>query len=185
MWRNEEVQSFIDWLRAHNVQLPWEKRAGFFGLDLYSMGSPIRAVIDYLDRVDTETAQAARKSCRCLEPWVEDPASYGRVALNRGYAPCEMGLVKMLKELLAQRHALMGTEKRESYFDAEMNARPVYDSEWYYHAMYYGDSASWNLRDTHVCNAHAAAQGETRGEGRSLGTQLTCWECTSCGESPE
>lgn len=116
---------------------------------------------------------------------MEDLASYGRVALNRGYAPCETGLVKTLKELLIKRLALVGTENGESYFDAEMNARLVYDSKWYYRAMYYGDSASWNLRDTHVCNAHAAAQGENRGEGRSLGAQLTCWECTSCSESPE
>lgn len=114
MWRNEEVQSFINWLRAHNVQLPREKRAGFFGLDLYSMGSSIRAVIDYLDRVDPETTQAARKSCGCLEPWAKDLASYGRVARNRGYAPCETGLVEMLKELLTKRLALMSTENGES-----------------------------------------------------------------------
>ena len=65
MWRNEEVQSFINWLRAHNVQLPREKRAGFFGLDLYGMGSSIRAVINYLNRADPETTQVARK-----KPWV-------------------------------------------------------------------------------------------------------------------
>ena len=79
------------------------------------------------------------------------------MALDRGYAPCETGVVNMLKELLTKRLALMGAENGKSYFDAEMNARLVYDSERYYRAMYYGDSASWNLQDTHVCNACAAA----------------------------
>ncbi|OCL08597.1 putative erythromycin esterase [Glonium stellatum] len=150
MWRDEEVQSFVDWLQVHNAQLPQEKRAGFFGLDLYSMASSIRAVIDYLDRVDPETAKVARKRYGCLEPWLEDPASYGQAAFSKGYAPCESGVIKILKELLTKRLALMSAENADTYLDAEMNARLVRDSEQYYHAMYYDDSVSWNLRDTHM-----------------------------------
>lgn len=51
MWRNAEVQEFVDWLREHNAQLPMNRRTSFNGLDLYSMGSSIRAVVEYLDRV--------------------------------------------------------------------------------------------------------------------------------------
>lgn len=51
MWRNEEVQEFVDWLREHNARLPLNQRTSFNGLDLYSMGASTRAVIEYLDRV--------------------------------------------------------------------------------------------------------------------------------------
>src|SRR4051794_14522869 len=56
MWRNTDVDAFVGWLRAHNAGLPNERMAGFYGLDLYNMNDSIRAVIDYLDRVDPATA---------------------------------------------------------------------------------------------------------------------------------
>lgn len=115
------------------------------------MGSSIKAVVEYLDKVDPEAAATARKRYGCLEPWVEDPSQYGRAALNRGHAPCEAGVMKMLRELLRKRlEYAQGDNNGEAFLDAEMNARVVQDSEKYYRAMYYGDNESWNLRDTHM-----------------------------------
>src|SRR5690348_2524442 len=74
MWRNRDVARFIDWLRDHNEGRPAAEQAGFYGLDLYSLDSSIRAVIDYLDRVDPETAQVARHRYGCLMPWSKEPA---------------------------------------------------------------------------------------------------------------
>ncbi|MFZ3179731.1 MAG: erythromycin esterase family protein, partial [Methylocystis silviterrae] len=54
MWRNVEVMEFLDWLRDHNEGLPAERRTSFHGLDVYSLGASIGAVVDYLDRVDPE-----------------------------------------------------------------------------------------------------------------------------------
>jgi erythromycin esterase-like protein len=145
------MQSFIDWLRVHNSNLPYERRTGVYGLDLYSMGSSIQAVIRYLQKVDPELAKDARKRYGCLAPWVEEPAEYGRAALHRGYAPCESGVVKMLQELLASRIELSSKEdNHEGFLDAEMNARLVKNSERYYRSMYWRDNESWNLRDTHM-----------------------------------
>ncbi|KAF2271240.1 erythromycin esterase [Westerdykella ornata] len=152
MWRNREMQNFVDWLRIHNSSLPYEKRAGIYGLDLYSMGSSIQAVIQYLLKVDPELARDARKRYGCLDPWIADPAQYGRVAMLKGYAPCESGVVKMLQDVLASRIDLSSHEDKtaEGFFDAEMNARLVRDSERYYRSMYWGDAESWNLRDQHM-----------------------------------
>jgi erythromycin esterase-like protein len=45
MWRNTVVAEFVDWLRRHNHGLPPNgPRAGFYGLDLYSLRSSMRAV---------------------------------------------------------------------------------------------------------------------------------------------
>src|SRR6202040_2764142 len=52
MWRNTDVLDFIEWLRTHNTGLPPDTRkAGFYGLDLYSLYASIEAVISYLDKV--------------------------------------------------------------------------------------------------------------------------------------
>src|ERR1044071_7889284 len=42
MWRNEEVLAFLDWLRLHNESLPKERRAPLSGLDVLSLGAPVR-----------------------------------------------------------------------------------------------------------------------------------------------
>jgi erythromycin esterase-like protein len=50
MWRNVEVLDFLGWLRAHNHARGGDaRRAGFYGLDLYSLQASIAAVLAYLD----------------------------------------------------------------------------------------------------------------------------------------
>src|SRR6266705_288280 len=41
MWRNADVEVFLGWMRTHNDKLKPERRAGFFGLDLYNMSGSI------------------------------------------------------------------------------------------------------------------------------------------------
>ena len=149
MWRNAEVDEFLGWLRDRNRGLTAERQAGFYGLDLYSLNASIRAVIDYLDRVDPEAAKMARRRYGCLAPWQDEPHRYGRVALERGLAPCEEAVVAILRDLNA-RQLRYSAEGDDTYFDATQNARLVRDAERYYRAMYYGSTDSWNLRDRHM-----------------------------------
>src|SRR5204863_4093778 len=101
MWRNTEVHDFVEWLRAHDAPLDPERRAGFFGLDIYNMNASMRAVIDYLDKIDADAARVARERYGCLTPWQRDPATYGRPVLSAGYATCESAGVAMLRDLYA------------------------------------------------------------------------------------
>jgi protein-L-isoaspartate(D-aspartate) O-methyltransferase len=149
MWRNRDVARFVDWLRDHNRDKPAQAQAGFYGLDLYSLDSSIRAVIDYLDKVDPDAAQVARRRYGCLTPWSREPAQYGRMALSAGYALCEKAVVQMLRELLARRMEYAQADG-ERFLDAAQNARLVSNAEAYYRAMYYGSAESWNLRDSHM-----------------------------------
>ncbi|OTA98802.1 hypothetical protein M426DRAFT_49218, partial [Hypoxylon sp. CI-4A] len=136
MWRNTEVQGFVDWLCEHNAALPMNQRMSFNGLDLYSMGASTRAVVESLDRVDPDLAQAARKRYSCLEPWLSDPSEYGPNSTK-----CEPGVIKMLQQLLSNHLSLAtsdgdvdggGDGGGESFLDAEVNARTIRDSERYY-----------------------------------------------------
>jgi erythromycin esterase-like protein/protein-L-isoaspartate O-methyltransferase len=149
MWRNREVQAFIEGLRAHNTPLPPERQAGIYGLDLYNLSASIDAVLGYLDRVDPDAARVARERYGCLTPWAHEPQAYGRMALTRGYAACEAGVIQTLTDLWRQEEAY-SAQDGEAFLDAAASARLVQDAEAYYRSMYYGAAESWNLRDTHM-----------------------------------
>jgi protein-L-isoaspartate(D-aspartate) O-methyltransferase len=149
MWRNTDVEAFVEWLRAWNSARPPEARTGFYGLDLYNLGASMRAVLDYLDQVDPEAATIARQRYGCLTPWAKEPQAYGRMALSQGYARCEAGVVQTLRDMLA-RQLEYARHDGDRFMDASQNARLVKDAEAYYRAMYYGAAESWNLRDTHM-----------------------------------
>jgi protein-L-isoaspartate(D-aspartate) O-methyltransferase len=149
MWRNQEVRRFVDWLRAHNADLEPAQRVSFHGLDLYSLYSSIRSVLDYLDEVDPETARIARLRYGCLTPWETDPATYGRAALTGAYRSCEQQVVAVLKELRGKKQ-VYAEHDGERFLDAMQNAHLVANAERYYRIMYYGSRASWNLRDGHM-----------------------------------
>jgi erythromycin esterase-like protein len=91
MWRNVETRELHRLAaRAQQAGLPYEQRAGFYGLDLYSLYDSVRAVVDYLEDVDPDLAQIARLRYGCLSPWEADPAAYGHAALTGHYHDCEM-----------------------------------------------------------------------------------------------
>ncbi len=149
MWRNTDVDAFVRWLKHHNEGLPAEAMTGFYGLDLYNLSGSMRAVIDYLEDVDPETATVARKRYACLSPFSRDPAQYGAVSLSQGYARCEAPVLDMLREL-QERRAELAAQDGDEFLDAAANARLVKNAEAYYRAMFHGSAESWNLRDTHM-----------------------------------
>lgn len=150
MWRNQEVHRFVEWLRERNSGVrSSSRRVSFHGLDLYSLSASAAAVIGYLEQIDPEAAQVARRRYGCLTPWERNPAAYGRAALSDRYRSCENQVVAVLRDLLTRRleYSLRDGER---FFDAAQNARLVADAERYYRALYYGSVASWNLRDQHM-----------------------------------
>ena len=149
MWRNTDVEAFVEGLRAWNLGRPAEQRAGLYGLDLYNLSASIQAVLGYLDQVDPEAASVARQRYGCLTPWAKDPQAYGRMALSPGFARCEEAVIGTLNDLLT-RHLDYLEHDGEAFLDASANARLVKNAEAYYRAMYYGAAESWNLRDTHM-----------------------------------
>ena len=148
MWRNHEVLRFVEWLREHNERQP-ERRAGFYGLDLYSLYTSIHEVLGYLERVDPDLAQAARVRYGCLMPFEGDPGLYGNAIITQQYRDCEEEVTGLLGDLLERR--LGDTAEGDvHFFDAERNAHVVASAERYYRQMFYGAAESWNLRDRHM-----------------------------------
>ncbi|MGE5271399.1 MAG: erythromycin esterase family protein [Thiohalocapsa sp.] len=173
MWRNAEVMRFLDWLRQHNAGLPAERRAAFRGLDVYSLGASIDAVIGYLDRIDPQAAAAARRRYGCLTPWQEEPAEYGRAVIYGHKHSCEDETVAQLNQLLSERLHALGDDT-EAYFDATQNARIVRAAERYYRLMYRGSTESWNLRDRHMFDTLQALM-RAGGDDTANGAKAIVW----------
>ena len=153
MWRNADILDFVGWLRAHNDAQPVEKRAGFYGLDLYSLRASMDAVLRYLDIVDREAARRARQRYGCFDQFGDEMQQYGYAASFGLHASCEREVVTQLLELHRQRAEYASRNGRvapDDYFYAEQNARLVKNAEEYYRTMFRGRDESWNLRDRHM-----------------------------------
>jgi erythromycin esterase-like protein len=154
MWRNADVLDFIGWLREHNDALESpSNHVGFYGLDLYSLYSSTRAVLDYLDKVDPEAAQRARYRYGCFDHFSENIEAYGYAASFGLGTSCEQQVIDELIDLRQQFAAYMrqdGHAAMDEFFYAEQNARIVKNAEEYYRSMFQSRTSSWNLRDRHM-----------------------------------
>ena len=134
---------------------PHDGEAGFYGLDLYNLDGSIRAVIDYLDKVDPEAARGGARALRLPDALAHDPADLWPHGAHRGLSP--------VRGRRSSRAAASCSTSGCDYAAATtattsstpaQNARLVANAEAYYRVMYYGAAESWNLRDTpHVRDA--------------------------------
>jgi erythromycin esterase-like protein/predicted phosphoribosyltransferase len=169
MWRNTDVVEFLEWLRAHNDALPPSAtKIGFYGLDLYSLRASMKAVLQYLDKVDPDAAKRARARYACFDHFGEDTQVYGFMTASGLAKSCEEEVISQLVEL--QRRAMEYAQRdghvaEDELFYAEQNARLVKNAEAYYRSMFLEEVSSWNLRDRHMVEtldalvAHLGRQG--------------------------
>jgi erythromycin esterase-like protein len=154
MWRNKDVVEFIEWLREYNDSLPPDgAKVGFYGLDLYSLRASMDAVLEYLEKLDPETAKRARARYSCFDVFGEDTQRYGFLTGLGLAKSCEEEVIKELVEL--QQRAIEyarrdGRVAEDEYFAAVQNARVVKNAEEYYRSMFLEEVSTWNLRDRHM-----------------------------------
>jgi erythromycin esterase-like protein len=159
MWRNADVLDFVGWLRSHNERIErTERRAGFWGIDLYSLYTSIEEVIRFLDHSDPAAAARARDRYACFEDFHQSSEAYA-VAAGTGVENCEDEVVAQLIELQRQYHRQLAADQPplnihhdDDLFYAEQNARVARNAEEYYRSMFRGRVASWNLRDGHMAD---------------------------------
>ncbi|MFN8583358.1 MAG: erythromycin esterase family protein [Gemmatimonadaceae bacterium] len=153
MWRNADVLDFVGWLRAFNDSRSDDQRAGFYGLDLYSLHASMAAVLHFLDVVDPDAAARARNRYACFDHFGNDPQQYGYAAALRLAPTCEREVLDQLVELQRSLRAYVerdGRLLRDETFFAEQNARLVRNAERYYRMMFLTGESSWNYRDAHM-----------------------------------
>jgi erythromycin esterase len=148
MWANEEVVALVQWMCEWNRGLADDAKAGFYGLDVYSLWDSMDVVTRYLENLDSRLADRARRAYGCFDPYEEDVQDY---AFATAMVPtsCEQEVVRVLTELRSKGPGYR-EEGREAYFNAEQNALVARNAELYYRTMVRGGAASWNVRDTHM-----------------------------------
>jgi erythromycin esterase-like protein len=181
MWRNADVLDFVGWLREHNDALsPGATKAGFYGLDLYSLHASIEAVLTYLHKVDPDAARRARYRYSCFDHFGEDTQAYG-YATSFGLAEsCEEEVLGQLIELQQRAAAYASRDGRvadDEFFFAEQNARLVKNAEEYYRSMFRGRVDSWNRRDAHMAETLEALAAHL--ESRGGVAKIALWEHNS------
>ncbi|TAK83658.1 MAG: erythromycin esterase family protein [Betaproteobacteria bacterium] len=154
MWRNRDVLQFVGWLRRHNDGLaPGAPRAGFYGLDLYSLFESMRAIVRYLEGVDPAAARRARERYACFDHFKDSSQRYGYATAFGMSKSCEDEVVAQLVEMRSR--AAGASDDPDELFHAEQNARLVKNAEEYYRTMFHGH-VSWNLRDQHMAQTLGA-----------------------------
>lgn len=147
MWANWEVAEMMEWLREHNEDKDYNKQAGFYGLDVYSLWESLEAIRDYLRKNDSEALEAVDKAMLCFEPYGREGPDY---ASSTRFTPetCEKEVIDLLKKI-RDRVPLYNSDP-EAPFNAEQNAFVAVNAENYYREMVKGGPGSWNVRDVHM-----------------------------------
>jgi erythromycin esterase-like protein len=137
--------AFAEWLRTYNQNR--SVKAGFYGLDVYSLWESMESILNYLEKRDPDAVRTALEAYRCFEPYGEVVQSY---AWSTRLVPenCEDEAIELLLEM--QRRANRYDGDPEASFNAEQNALVIKNAERYYRAMVRTDSGSWNVRDRHM-----------------------------------
>lgn len=147
MWANWETVAFAEWLKSHNDLAPQNRKAGFFGLDMYSLYESLEAIIGYLEQNDPDALETARKALSCFEPYGEEGQAYARATR---WVPdlCTNEVVDLLYKISQRR--MHDDHDPEQAFSTEQNAWVAVNAEKYYRAMIGGGPNSWNIRDRHM-----------------------------------
>jgi erythromycin esterase-like protein len=176
MWRNRVVEEFVTWLRYRNDNHRIDDRAGFYGMDLYSLYRSIEKVLAFLDDADPPAAARARERYACFGQFDERAELYARAAGLGLHPGCERVAVAQLVDMRRRAELQLrndGLAAVDEQFFAEQNAKLVRDAERYYRAMFGSRVNSWNLRDRHMMDTCEALREHLANHG--AGDKLVIW----------
>ena len=151
MWANREIIELAEWMREYNSDKKDEEKAGFYGIDVYSLWESMDEILKYLGTKNEADLQAAKRAFECFEPYDREGQTYGISASIYGEG-CEDEVVALLLRL-QDKWKEAHTGDKENALSAEMNALAVKGGEAYYRTMIRHDNDSWNIRDRHMVEA--------------------------------
>jgi len=171
MWANQDIAEFLTWLRRHNLARPDRERAGFYGLDVYSLWDSLWQIMTWLEAHAPDALPTALRAWQCFLPYGEDPHEYAWSA-RLVPASCEPDVVALLVEVRRrtgdQITDLGDDAVDDDAFNAEQNAEVAAHAEHYYRTMVRGDRQSWNIRDHHMADTIDRIARHLGGRSRGL-----------------
>ncbi|WAH38017.1 erythromycin esterase family protein [Alicyclobacillus dauci] len=150
MWANEEIASFLEWMKVENSPRGSNRQVGFYGIDMYSLWESMDEIVKHLERIQAPELEDVKKAFSCFEPYGRNAQTYGLSATYMS-EHCEDEVVKALLELRS--HRQHDPSHPESTMALDLNAMVTLNAERYYRAMFHPGPESWNVRDTHMVKA--------------------------------
>jgi erythromycin esterase-like protein len=147
LWANWETAALVSWLHEYNSHKPNSEKAGFYGLDVYSLWESMDALVHYLDKTDPLSASLARKAIQCFEPYHQDGRHYAQAQLSLP-GSCKEPVIRLLQSIRSK--AAFYDHDPEAALNSEQNAVIAVEAEKYYRSMVGFDHLSWNIRDQHM-----------------------------------
>lgn len=149
MWANWEVIEFIEWLLKFNQAQKNQNisAVGFYGLDVYSLGESLEAILKYLQKTDISAYKKAQIATRCFEPYGYEGTDYAR-STRLTPKSCQNEVIDLLKAIRIKIQTY--NTDPEMVFSTEQNALVAVNAEKYYRTMIGGGPESWNIRDRHM-----------------------------------
>lgn len=78
MWANTDIIRMAEWMKSHNTRVSEQKKARFYGLDVYSLFESADAVLKQLERINPFLARRARVRYACFEPFGRNEKAYAK-----------------------------------------------------------------------------------------------------------
>ena len=166
-WRNTDVLDFVDWLRAHNDTVPRGRpKAGFYGLDLYSLHASTEEALSRLRLADPDAARRAEARYACFDRFGGDAQGWGAAATFGHAIPCDDDVIGRLVERSSRC-------VREAGLAAGTDERFERDAAAYYRSLFGSPVLAWGLRDRHMAETlDALAESLSEGGGSA---KLVVW----------
>ncbi|HEU0136237.1 MAG TPA: erythromycin esterase family protein [Flavobacterium sp.] len=146
MWGNYEVASLVTWLNDYNQSQPDEKKAGFFGLDVYCLWESMDELMPFVQENES-LLRMAKEVKKCFQPYTADPIEY-TMAVARASQSCGASTRKLYQAVLSNTGGKTATNDVE--FAMQQNALVAMNAENYYRVMASSNGESWNTRDRHM-----------------------------------
>ena len=148
MWANTSVASLIEWMREYNRKLPADKKAGFYGMDVYGQWEAMDDLLAYAEFYFPEYFEAIAEKLACFERFDRDEWAYARATAS-GIASCEDEL-NQLVALIAELGRKVGVDKKNEHFRARQNALVIKNAEDFFRLAIHEGPSSWNSRAEHM-----------------------------------
>jgi erythromycin esterase-like protein len=168
MWRNEPFADFVEWLRQRNASLPYEERAGVYGMDVYSLADSLASVSPEVGRFDRRIADRLERRYRCAGPTGADTA-------HAAGPSCAEHVRAALADAAAVAAAVPASDAMgaDRAFSALQNARVVVNGRSYFLGEESAGELPWNIRDAHMADTLWALREHLIRTGRS--GRLVVW----------
>jgi len=173
VWRNDQVASFVTWLRSHNASIAdLRRRVGFYGLDLYSLNASIESVLAYLDRVEPAAASEARRRYAGLKGGAdeESPEPLDVSSTCEDHVAVLLTGRRLKREEFLRRDGLVALDE---FFATELNAQLLGDADKHYRALLHGRSLVPTLHAAHLADTLDALLAHL--EWRSGRARVVVW----------